>query len=110
MLRLSLIETHLTVLLVKAILSSVFVTPTKRFVKSTQDTQRTAGFCWDQMIMKYTHDEYCDMLLIVGRVKAPRRECLLRYAGRRHPDPKVWSSVTVKKCECGSCTPLRRFS
>ena len=60
--------------------------------------------------MKYTHDECCDVLLTVGGVKASRRECLLRYAGHRHPDPKVRSSVNVRKCECVSCTTVRRFS
>jgi hypothetical protein len=90
--------------------AGLFVTPIKRVVRCTQDTRCTAGLSWDRMIMKYTQDKCCDMLLTVGRVKASRRECLLRYAGRRHPDPKVWSSVTVRKCECGSCTTVRRFS
>jgi hypothetical protein len=34
-------------------------------VRSTQDTQRTAGLSCDRMIMEYTHDEHCDMLLLL---------------------------------------------
>jgi hypothetical protein len=46
------------------------------------------------MIMTYTHDEYCDMLLTLGTCSSlagtAARECALRYAGRRLPDANVF--------------------
>jgi hypothetical protein len=46
------------------------------------------------MIMEYTHDEYCDMLLTLGacnsRAGTAAREYALRYRGRRHPDANVF--------------------
>lgn len=35
-------------------------------VGSTQDTECTAGASFDRMIMKYTRDEYCNMLLTLA--------------------------------------------
>jgi hypothetical protein len=45
------------------------------------------------MIMEYTRDEYCDMLLTLGacnsRAGTAARVYALRYPGRRHPDANV---------------------
>jgi hypothetical protein len=39
---------------------------TERFVTGRQHTQCAAGLSYDRMIVKNTHDEYCDILLTLG--------------------------------------------
>jgi hypothetical protein len=41
------------------------------------------------------------MPLTVVRVKASRRECLLCYAGRRHPDPKSGAASLLESVNAG---------
>jgi len=66
----------------------------KRIARCTQGTQRTAGLGCDRMMMEYTHDEHCDMLLTVGacnsRAGVAAREYAIPYLGRRHPDANVF--------------------
>jgi hypothetical protein len=75
----------------------------------TQDTQCTAGLSCDRMIMEYTHDEYCEMLLTLGacnsRAGTAAREYALRYSGRRHPNANVFRQLEQRLCETGSVTP-----
>jgi hypothetical protein len=82
---------------------------TKRVVKCTQDTQVTAGLSCDRVIMEYTHDEYCDMLLTLGacnsRAGTAAREYAIRYPGRRHPDANVFRRLEQRLSETGIVTP-----
>jgi hypothetical protein len=81
----------------------------KRVVRCTQDTQCIAGLSCDRMIMEYTHDEYCDMLLTLGacnsRAGTAVREYALRYPGRRHPDANVFRRLEQRLRETGSVKP-----
>jgi hypothetical protein len=59
--------------------------------------------------MKYTHDEYCDMLLTLGacnsRDDTTAWEYALRYPDRRHPDANVFRRLEQRLCETGSVIP-----
>jgi hypothetical protein len=61
------------------------------------------------MIMEYTHDEYCDMLLTLGacnsRAGTAAREYAVRYPGRRHPDANVFRRLEQRLHETGRVTP-----
>jgi pyrimidine deaminase RibD-like protein len=52
------------------------------------------------MIMEYTHNEYCDMLLTLGtcssRAGTVARECALRHSGQRHPDANAF--LQLEQC------------
>jgi hypothetical protein len=67
---------------------------TLRVVWCTQDTVCIAGVSWDRIIMKYTQDEYCNMLLTLGtcnsRAGTAMMECALHYPGPRHPDSDMF--------------------
>jgi hypothetical protein len=56
--------------------------------------QCAAGVSNDRVIMEYTYDEYCDMLLTLGtynsRAGTTPREYILRYSGRRHTDANMF--------------------
>jgi hypothetical protein len=75
----------------------------------TQDTQCTAGLSCDRMIMEYTHDEYCDMLLTLGarnsRAGTAAREYKLCYPGRRHSNANMFRRLEQRLRETGSVTP-----
>lgn len=55
------------------------------------------GVSCDQMIVQYTHDEYCDMLLTLGisnsRPGTATREYAQFFPGRRHPDADVLMAI-----------------
>jgi hypothetical protein len=71
----------------------LFVTTIKRDAACPQDIQCTAEPFCEKMIMEYTHDECCDMLLTLGacysRAGTGAREVAVHYSGRRHPDANV---------------------
>jgi hypothetical protein len=95
-------EMHVTVKC-KTLLSSVI------YHDDIWSTQCTAGLSCDWMIMEYTHDEHCDMLLTLGdcnsRAGTAAREYALRYPGRRHPDGNVFRRLEQHFRETGSVTP-----
>jgi hypothetical protein len=66
----------------------------KRVVRYTQETQCTAELSSDRMIMEYTHNKYCNMLLTLGACNSQAgtsaREYGLCYPGRHHPDANVF--------------------
>jgi len=43
-----------------------FTTPTKDTLRCTQNTEWTAGFIFDKIIMEYKNNKCCDMLLTPG--------------------------------------------
>jgi hypothetical protein len=80
----------------------------KRGVRCTQDTQCTSGLSCDRMIIEYTHDEYCDMLLTLGacnsRAGSAAPEFALHYPCRRHPDANAFRRLEQRLRETGSVT------
>jgi hypothetical protein len=61
------------------------------------------------MIMDYTHNEYCNMLLTLGVCNSfagtAAREYVLHYPGRRHPDANVFQRLEQRLRKTGSVTP-----
>jgi hypothetical protein len=83
---------------------------TQRTVRCTQDSaQHTAGVGCDGRIIKYTYDEYCDMLWTLGTCNTPAstaaREYALYYLGRCHPDAEVFRGLEQRLRGTGSVIP-----
>jgi hypothetical protein len=58
------------------------------------------------MVMRYTHDVYCDVLLTLGVgnswADTAAQEYEVHYLGHSHPDANVfsdWSSVSMRQEE-----------
>jgi hypothetical protein len=64
---------------------------------------KSSGRC-DCMIMEYTHDEYCNMLLNPCTYSGIAAwEYALRYTGKCHPDADVFWQPEQCLCEKGRC-------
>jgi hypothetical protein len=59
------------------------------------DTQCTVGLSCDRMIMEYTHDEYCDMLLTPCYCNSRGGTDVRKFARRYLPDANVF-------CDCST--------
>lgn len=66
-------------------------------------TQWTAGVSNHQMLMEYTHDEYCDMLLFPGTAAW---EYALHWPGQHQPVTNVFHWLEKCLCETGKVAPM----
>jgi hypothetical protein len=66
-------------------------------------TYCTARVSSDWMIMEYTHDEYCDMSIILGACNS-RAGTAARYPGRRYPDANMFRRLEQRLRETRNVT------
>jgi hypothetical protein len=99
-------EIHVTTKYGNIFLSSVTMCWSRwqRVVRCSQGAQCTTGVRCNRMIMEYTHDEYCDVPLVLGtcssRAGIAAREYALHY-----PDTNVFRRLEHRLHETRNVTP-----
>jgi hypothetical protein len=72
------------------------------------------GSSCDRMIMDYTHNEYCDILLTLSTYTrwagTVAREHVLRYPGQHHSEANAFGQLEQCLCETGGVTPMAQMN